>query len=185
MAKNQVEAVKWFRKAAEQNYPDAQYELGCAYYNGAGVEKDIEEAIKWIRKAAEQNDADAQFSLGDSYGNGKGVTKDDIEAAKWYRKAAEQDQTDAQNNLGVSYVYSMGVVKDYVEGYKWLDLASAKGSETSKKLMSALENRMTPEQIAEGQKLAREFKPHKASAFGNFKSPEKITTNSTMQISHP
>jgi TPR repeat protein len=163
VAKNQLEAVKWFRKAAEQGNADAQYNLGCCYYDGKGVEKDSAEAVKWTRKAAEQNDADAQFSLGDSYGSGKGVEKDDIEAAKWYRKAAEQGHTDAQNNLGVSYAFGTGVVKDYVESYKWLDLAAAKGSDNAKKLMTVLEIKMTPEQIAEGQKLAREFKPNKPS----------------------
>ena len=113
------------------------------------------------------------------------MKQDDIEAAKWYRKAAEQDQTDAQNNLGVSYAFGTGVVKDYIEGYKWLDLAAAKGSESSKKLMAVLENKMTPEQVADGQKLARDFKPRKASAIGSFNSPEQFATNGTIQILSP
>jgi hypothetical protein len=77
------------------------------------------------------------------------------------------------------------VAKSCSEGYKWLDLAAAKGSETSKKLMAVLENKMTPVQIAEGQKLARDFKPRRASAFGKFYTPENFTTNGAMQISSP
>src|ERR1017187_10354791 len=55
VAKDEVEAVKWFRKAAEQNHAKAQYNLGFCYHNGQGVAKDEVEAVKWYRKAAEQN----------------------------------------------------------------------------------------------------------------------------------
>ena len=64
VAKNDVEAVKWFRKAAEQNYARAQYNLGVCYAKGQGVAKDEAEAVKWYRKAAEQNYAEAQCNLG-------------------------------------------------------------------------------------------------------------------------
>src|SRR5258708_32076627 len=60
VAKNQVEAAKWFRKAAEQNHALAQFDLGRCYENGEGVGKDHVEAAKWYRKAAEQNYALAQ-----------------------------------------------------------------------------------------------------------------------------
>ena len=47
MAKDVVEAVKWWRKAAEQNYAEAQYNLGVCYATGQGVTKDAIEAYKW------------------------------------------------------------------------------------------------------------------------------------------
>ena len=53
------EAAKWYRKAAEQGYEKAQYNLGNSYYYGRGVSQDYNEAAKWYRKAAEQGDADA------------------------------------------------------------------------------------------------------------------------------
>ena len=62
-----TEAVKWYRKAAEQGNADAQYDLGHCYQYGHGVEKDYVEAVKWYRKAAEQGDADAQCNLGYCY----------------------------------------------------------------------------------------------------------------------
>ena len=64
---NQVEGVKWYRKAAEQNFAQAQYGLGFCYGEGKGVTKDYAEAVKWFRKAAEQNIAEAQFNLGRRY----------------------------------------------------------------------------------------------------------------------
>jgi TPR repeat protein len=51
------------------------------------------------------------------------------------------------------------VANDPVEAYKWLLLAARQGDEHAKKTMTILENKITPEQIAEGQKRAREFKP--------------------------
>ncbi len=62
LAKLVGEAVKWYRKAAEQEYARAQSGLGYMYSNGRGVEKDEVEAVKWYRKAAEQDYAMAQRS---------------------------------------------------------------------------------------------------------------------------
>jgi TPR repeat protein len=54
VAKDALEAVKWFRKAAEQNYAAAQYNLGLCYRDGFGVAKDDIEGEKWFHKAIEQ-----------------------------------------------------------------------------------------------------------------------------------
>jgi TPR repeat protein len=159
VAKDHAEAVKWFRKAAEQNVARAQHNLGVAYDNGEGVAKDKVAAVKWYRKAAEQNYAPAQYNLGVSYSFGQGVAKDYVEAVKWTRKAAEQNVARAQHNLGVAYANGQGVAKDEVEGYKWFLLAGAQGDEIAKKNIAVVEIRLTREQIAEGQRLARNFKP--------------------------
>ena len=103
VTKDQVEAVKWFRKATEQNYARAQYNLGLSYLDGEGVTKNQVEAVKWFRKAAEQNYAGAQYNLGICYDQGVGVAMDHMEAVKWYRKAAEQNLAEAQYDLGVCY----------------------------------------------------------------------------------
>src|SRR6266853_736720 len=55
VVKDQVEAVKWYRKAVEQNDVKAQFALGFCFYAGEGVAKDYVEAVKWYRRAAEQN----------------------------------------------------------------------------------------------------------------------------------
>ncbi len=166
VAKDEVEAVKWYRNAAEQNFAWAQFNLGSGYANGNGVAKDEVEAVKWYRKAAEQNSAPAQFTLGICYAKGDGVLKDFSEAVKWYRKAAEQGLAAAQFNLGNHYDRGDGVTKDYVEAHKWLNLASAQGAEDAKKNLSIIEKQMTRDQIAEAQRLAREFKPRNAAEPG-------------------
>jgi TPR repeat protein len=164
--KNHAEAVKWWRKAAEQNHVKAQHNVAAAYAKGEGVRKDYAEAVKWFHKAAEQNDADAQFVLGLYYHAGQGVPKDYVEAVKWFRKAAEQNHPEAQRNLAGHYYNGEGVPKNYVEAYKWLLLAAAQGNQRATKAMGLLESLMSREQIAEGQKLARDFKPREVSSAG-------------------
>jgi TPR repeat protein len=162
--KDPIEAVKWFREAAKQNHPVAQYCLGLCYDRGQGVPKNHAEAVKWWRKAAEQNHVNAQHNLALAYAKGEGVPKNYAEAVKWWRKAAEQNHVNAQHNLALAYTKGEGVPKNYVEAYKWLLLASAEGDENSKKLTAILESLMSREQIAEGQKLARDFKPREGSS---------------------
>ena len=94
-----AEAVKWYRKAANQGYAKAQAGLGFMYERGQGVQQDYAEAVKWYRKGAEQGNAIAQFDLGVMYEHGEGVEQDNAEAVKWYRKAAEQGDANAQTAL--------------------------------------------------------------------------------------
>jgi S1-C subfamily serine protease len=97
-----------------------------------------------------------------------------VEAVRWYRKAAEQNYADAQHNLGFCYANGIGVAKDYVEGYRWSLLASAQGNEAERVNVTILEDKMTREQIAEGQKLARSFKPQQVPASGGDSSATSI-----------
>ena len=183
VVKYYVEAVKWYRKAAEQNNAQAQCNLGVCYRDGQGVAKDYVEAVKWFRKAAEQNHAQAQCHLGFCYALGRGVAKDEAEAVKWFRKAAEQNYAIAQYYLGVCYEDGQGVVKDYVEAYKWGNLAAANKDEyiamTAAKTMPWLESQMSPEQIAEGQRLSHEYLLDRIAAESKAKpsTPAKPSTS--------
>jgi len=95
--KDMVEAVAWFRraaehrKAAESEYlkesAPAMLMLGMCYRDGEGVEKDAGEAVKWFWKAAEKGVATAMLELGNFYCIGVGVERDFHEAVKWWRKA--------------------------------------------------------------------------------------------------
>ena len=156
---NPVEAVKWYRKAAEQNDSDAQYQLAFCYHQGKGVKKNDQEAARWCRKAAEQNMPDAQYGLGRCYANGEGVAKDAAEAVIWYRKAADRNNVSAQFALGGCYLNGQGIAKDYVMSYEWYSLAAAQGDENSVKAVKDLEGMMSPQQIAQGRELARNFRP--------------------------
>jgi len=142
------------------------------YANGVGVQQDYAEAAKWYRKAAEQGFAWAQTALGFKYQEGTGVPQDYAEAAKWYRKAAEQGFAWAQFDLGSEYELGVGVPRNYVLAHMWFNLAAAHGRtdfadymvDTTKSaalMRDDLAKEMTPEQITEAQRLAREWKPTK------------------------
>jgi hypothetical protein len=180
VAQSATEAVRWYQKAANQGYASAQFNLGSCYYAGIGVDKDANEGVKWWRRAADQGESFAQAKLGDCYYSGDTVVKDYVEAAKWYQKAAEQgDAPAAQYYLGLCYFNGFGVAKDYVEAYKWFNLAAAKGIEDATKCRAIAETRMTPFQISEGQRLSREFTPHKKSDYNNSTLIENPTASGT------
>jgi hypothetical protein len=167
-------AYRIWRKNAAQGKPWAQLHLGLAFRNGKGVERNPEEAARWFRKAAQQGDLESQFYLGLLYDKGEGVPQDYAEALKWYSKAANQGGPDSQNNLGLMYRYGRGVPEDYVEAYKWYNLAAAQGDEVAIKNRDNIMLLMTPWQIAEGQRLARDFKPSRPPRVGAPLSPQDI-----------
>ena len=129
--KSDAEAVKWYRKSAEQGYAIAQNNLGCMYSDGRGVEQSNVEAAKWYRKSAEQGYFHAQFNLGLMYQNGHGVEQSDMEAVKWFRKSAEQGHATAQCNLGWMYESGRGVEQSNVEAVKWYRKAAEQGHATA------------------------------------------------------
>ena len=144
-------------RLARQGDTKAQYDLGVLYATGEGVPEDKVEAVRWFRLAARQGYADAQFNLGVMYDKGEGVSKDDVEVVRWYRMAAEQGYAEAQANLGAIYANGERVPKDYIQAYAWLNLAAEQGIEWAKKRKETIEAKMTPTEIAEAQKLSREY----------------------------
>ncbi len=106
MEGNEVEAAKWWHKAAEDLRQSAekgdvnsQFALAYCYFYGFGVEKNDTEAAKWWHKAAELGHVDAQFALGGAYFSGVGVPQDYLQARFWYQKAAEQGSKAAKSVL--------------------------------------------------------------------------------------
>ena len=164
-----AEGAKWYRKAAEQGEAKAQGLLGFCYDTGKGVAQDYAEAVKWYRKAAEQGDAMGQFSLGISYETGRSVPQDYVEAVKWLRRSAQQGEAIAQCQLGRLYSLGRGVPQDYVEAFKWFNLAAAQNDADGIHLRDSLSatDSITPAQIAEGQRLSREFVARKEGGASN------------------
>ena len=146
---------------ADQGVAEAQFGLGAMYERGLGVLKDYKNAVAWYRLAAAQDHDLSQVNLGKLYYQGRGLPQDYGLAVVWYRKGAEQGYAHGQFMLAAMYAAGMGVPKNLVESYKWLELAAAqelKGAIQSREILARL---MTPAQIAEVQRLAREWKPKK------------------------
>lgn len=152
--------VEW-RPLAEKGSLAAQFNVGYMYLKGQGVPQNYKAAIIWYRKAAEQGDSEAQFHLGIMHYNGHGVKRDLKSAARWYLKAADQGYAGAQNNLGSLFSKGEGVPQDYVAAHMWFNLAASNSDGEDRDIAAAnreiISRKMTPTQIAEAQKQAREW----------------------------
>ena len=98
------------------------------------------------------------MKLGFMYVAGEGIPQDSVEALKWFRRAANQGEANAQCFLGLMYFEGRGVPQDFVSAHMWLNFAAASGIEDAAEYRHALTAKMTPAQIAEAQRLAREWK---------------------------
>ncbi|OJW69364.1 MAG: hypothetical protein BGO68_02880 [Candidatus Amoebophilus sp. 36-38] len=141
--RNYQKAIKWYQRAADQEFVAAQSRLGVIYQNepivkglvvklGSLIVKvdyqdALKEAFKWNWKAAEQGNVNSQYNLGWMYGNAKGVTRNYQEAIKWHQKAADQGFVGAQYTLGWMYEEGLGVGRNYQEAIKWYQRAADQG----------------------------------------------------------
>ncbi len=136
-----VEAMKWYRKAAKQGHAASQFKVGLMYSWRKGIAFELvpdfdTKAAKWYREAADQGYAAAQHNLAIMYRNGKG----------------DEPQT--------SYAL------DLVQAYKWYSLAGKcfqpseiEAREASIKACKDLASSMTKEKLAEAERLINEWKP--------------------------
>lgn len=155
-------ALREWQPLAEQGHVRAEFYLGVMYENGRGLPQNHLEASKWYNRAASQNYARAQYNLGLMYAKGQGVPRDHMKAANLYRKAADHGYAKAQYNLGIMYERGRGVSFNHTNAYRWLSLAAmrlpeGKYRDSAVRLRDSVRKKMSPAQIAEGQRLAREW----------------------------
>ena len=152
-------ALSLWEPLAKQGDPAAQSKLGHMYHWGIGVSRDTQKSIKWYRMAAKQGYTDAQVFLGIVYHAGLGVPQDYLEGINWLSLAAAQGDSVAQLCLGRVYSKGEGVPQDYIMAHMWLNLAAARGNEHARTERDFVSEKMTAAQVAEAQRLAREWKP--------------------------
>ncbi len=85
---NWSEAAVWYKKAADQNYADAEYNLGSIYEEGKGVDLDEDVALSWYRRGAENGSGSGMVAYARFLGKGIACKKDEAEAIVWLKKAA-------------------------------------------------------------------------------------------------
>ena len=128
------------------------------FEDGVAAAKRGDHATAFVkfRGAAQQGNTDAQYALGWMFVKGQGVAQDYREAVRWYRLAAQQGQTDAQHNLGLMYWNGQGIAQDYVRAHMWFNIAAINGDKDSVKNRDLAASKMTPQQIEQAQRMARE-----------------------------
>lgn len=117
-----------------------------------------------LLERARKGDADAQFELAKNYESGRiGLPKDLSQARYWYQKAADQGEPFAEASLGILFNFGKGVPRDYAKAYMWYERAALHlkdgDRDTVVEMRNRLAEKLTREQIAEAQRLARGWKP--------------------------
>ncbi len=111
VAKDFIQAKKWFLLAAEQGEPLAWVNLGLMAEQGQGGPKDEAVAQTWFQKAAEGGDKFAQNNLGVLLRDGIGVERNYSEAITWFKRSAAQGYLKAQLSLAQLYERMAGEKK--------------------------------------------------------------------------
>ena len=169
---NEKETIYWYTKSAAQGNFLATSNLLSYCSKRMISDKDCADVAKWLRGFADNDDAhslEAQYDLGSMAENGIGMYQNYPEAAQWYRKCADAGSWQGQMSLGDLYFDGKGVPKDLVLAYMWLNLAAATAPQNAlvsmgndiAKQRDRLAALMTQEQVAEAQRLSREWKPHR------------------------
>lgn len=150
-------ALIWYQKAADSGLAAAQYNLGLLYEHGRGTEKNYKEAAKWYQRASEKGDPWATTNLAFLYSHGRGVRQSDTVANNLYQEAAETGHFQAQYNLAARYASGRGFEPDLVAAYFWFERcklgASSLNQERANKMVEALSDHMTEEQIREAKTM--------------------------------
>lgn len=127
------EAVKWYRRAAAQGVLQSVAALGGCYADGRGVEKDMERGVGLMRAAADMGESLSQYRLGDLYRAPGGLPKDLAQTYAWHAiMIASLPESPSVKNPGTQ----------------------ANMIEVTRFRLDRLAEKMTPEQIAEGERLA-------------------------------
>lgn len=156
-AGNHRAALGQFTPLAENGNAVAQFYLGKIYMQGLGAKPDYNKALLWTRKAAQQRNSDAEHFLGFMHYYGMGVAQSYKEAMSWYRKASNSGNVKAQSSLGMMFVNAEGTPQDLVQAYKWLKLAEVAGDADAGSKLRAVEEKMTAQQIKEGDALVQKW----------------------------
>ena len=122
-----IEAVAFFRRAAEKGHAGAAYELGAAYAEGNGVPIDLDLAAQWYNTAAARGEPRAQYLIGAAFYLGAGVEQDQVRAVRYLGDAAVQGNADAQFLLAKAFANGRGVAQDRAWAARWYGKAAYQG----------------------------------------------------------
>jgi len=121
--------LNWVETLANLEHVSSLFILASSYYNGLGVEKNVEKAYHYAKIAAEYGHSGAQNLVGMIYYEGtETLEKSEEMALKWYRKAAKANEAAALYNLAMLYENGVVVLQNYNEAFQYYKMASDFGS---------------------------------------------------------
>ena len=134
---NMPEAVRWYRRSADQGWAGGQYHLALCYLEGKGVEQDEERGLDLMRSAADQENHDAMFKLASLYARGIGEPRNaqeqPIQLLQRITKLIAPDPIRggseyAYNDIVFRYQYGLGTDRDLVSAAQWYCRAALAGA---------------------------------------------------------
>ena len=135
-------AVKYYAIAAVLGNADGQKKLADFYYDGNGVEQDLQNAIEWYENASDRDSKEAQYALGQIYAQQGEYDR----AYEYYLAAAGNRHIAAQYELGCLLLKGRGVKADEQEAIRWLCLSLEQGHMPAViELAQIYKNQNTPE----------------------------------------
>lgn len=99
LAIDPVQAVRWYRRAAEAGLAEAQFNLAHCLATGNGTARRDDEALQWMLRAAEQGLVSAQYLAGVMLAEGIGTPVDRARAIAWLERAKQGGHLDAAGLL--------------------------------------------------------------------------------------
>jgi len=121
--------LHWIESLAKLEHISSMSILASSYYNGLGVERNVDKAYYYAKLAAEYGNSGAQNLIGMiNYEGTETIEKNEELALKWYRIAAKSNEAAALYNLAMLYENGAVVLQNYNEAYKYYKMASDFGS---------------------------------------------------------
>jgi TPR repeat protein len=127
-ARDEIEAVRWFRRAADAGNLNASASLAFALLDGRGTGIDQQEGLRLLRAAAAKDHAEAMNRLGHVLLDGRIADKDTLESARLFTKAAEAGHTPSMVDIGLLYANGVGVQADFNKAAMWYSRAADLGN---------------------------------------------------------
>lgn len=129
VARDNMAAEAYYKKAALKGDSVAQWMLGVLFYEGRSRRgRDLEEAFKWFNASAAQGNSKAQVSLGLMYEYGLTMPAPRFDKAlQLYTDASLNGDIQAQFYLGVMYLHGRGVLQDLEYGARLIQSSATNG----------------------------------------------------------
>jgi TPR repeat protein len=127
-ARNDAEAVRWYKMGADAGNLNAMVALSDALLAGRGTAMDQPEGLRLLKAAAARNHIWAMNRLGHILAEGKITTKDALEAARLFTRAAEAGDPTSMVDIGFMYSNGTGVQADASKAAMWYRQAADRGN---------------------------------------------------------
>ena len=156
--RDETSAFRWYQKMVNETADEIQFRLGVKYANGRGVTQDKAEAYRWYRKAAKQGNPSGAFIIENMPPDESLPNTDDLDTGNRFHLDSYGFRATVKLLLGIKYQIGLGVPKDLVRAYSCFNDLAAAGVTVARQRRDALERLMTPEQVAEAQRLSERNK---------------------------